>query len=68
MRWRIPAQLIGGGVVVQAKRALVCYLGGHELPAERQSVMNQLLKRSGRLAALAKRQWIPAMMARVARP
>ncbi|OSP52101.1 hypothetical protein B7G55_06910 [Aeromonas hydrophila] len=68
MRWRIPAQLIGGGVAAQAKRALVCYLGGHELPAERQSVMNQLLKRGGRLAALAKRQRIPAMMARVARP
>ncbi|MCS3791197.1 hypothetical protein HNP16_001184 [Aeromonas hydrophila] len=30
--------------------------------------MNQLLKRGGRLAALAKRQRIPAMMARVARP
>ncbi|HDI1212066.1 TPA: hypothetical protein PKO72_000757 [Aeromonas hydrophila] len=68
MRWRIPAQLIGGGAAGQAKRALVCYLGGHELPVERQSVMNQLLKRGGRLAALAKRERIPAMMARAARP
>jgi hypothetical protein len=68
MRWRIPAQLIGGGAAAQAKRALVCYLGGHELPAERQSVMNQLLKRGGRQAVFVKREQIPTMMARVACP
>ncbi|POG23781.1 hypothetical protein C2855_06645 [Aeromonas bestiarum] len=42
-RWRIPAQSAGEGAAARAKRTLVCYLGGHELPSEQQSVMSIVL-------------------------
>ncbi|VXA80030.1 conserved hypothetical protein [Aeromonas salmonicida] len=42
-RWRIPAQSASEGAAARAKRTLVCYLGGHELPSEQQSVMSIVL-------------------------